>query len=448
MRLLSIDVGTSSIKAGIISDEGTLLEWAREGLSPGAEELADRWLDAIERLTARIAVGKYVDAIVVSGHGPTLVGVEASGKPAGPVSMWIDDNELRLPGDPSFYLPRIAWVREHQRDLFAKAARFISCPEYVVFALCGEAVTVLPSPEFAPHIWAPESIRAYQIDEALLPPFVAPGTRVGGVSKPAAARFRVDAGVPVHVGGADFLMCLLGTATVRPGRTCDRAGTSEGINHCSGTRVSSNRLRTLPHIVEGHYNVAGILSSTGRLFEWFRRISGQGGKSYEKMLAEIAAVARPDRGPSFFPSLRNESDRRFSGAAFFGLEPDHGIADMGRAVVDSIGYSIRDVVDTLELAGCPVSELRVSGGQARNATWNQLKADLTGRPILVPRIIDAELLGNAVALLRANGEYPGLADAAEALYRPAARVEPRHRLRAVFDEGYHRFLEMRSRVVG
>ncbi len=453
MRVLAVDIGTSSVKAGIVSETGELVEWGREGLAFRSVEhssagLAERWLAAIERIVRRMSRRASIDMMVVSGNGPTLVPVGERGLPCGPVMLWIDRRRHRVGEWPSFYLPKIAWLKRHDPSTYRACRRFISCSEYVSFVLTGNAVTVTPSRDFTPFIWTDESARAYGIDPEMLPPFVPVGALIGRVTHDSSVRFGITAGVPVRAGGADYLMGLLGTGTVRPGLTCDRAGTSEGINHCARRPVQSPRLRTLPHVIEGLHNVAGILSSTGLIFEWFRRISGQQEKSYDKMLDEIAAVPHKRRRPVFLPSLHRGDTWEFAGAAFVDLEPDHGTGEMGRAVVESIGFSVRDLIETLERNGCSVAELRVSGGQVRNDVWNQMKADMTGRPIVVPEVIDAELLGAAVAGLFGAGVFGSLVEGAEALYRVAKRFEPSRSQTPLYDERYRRFCETRERIVG
>ena len=450
MQILSIDIGTSSVKAGIFSDSGRLDAFRREDVSfrsPGEHErgLAQRWLDAIERIARRIASGSRIDAIAISGNGPTIVPIDRTGAPCGPVLHWIDRREVRIPQSRSYFLPKIAWLKTAHPAQYETAKWFLSCPEYLIFTLTGVAATINPNPEFTPYIWDDSSVADYRIDGEKLPPFLNIGERVGTVTALAARRFSLPKDTPVYGGGPDFLMCLLGTATVRAGRTCDRAGTSEGINYCSEARLESEGLRTLPHVIPGLYNVAGILSSTGRIFEWFRRISGQHEKSYDQMLSEISAVVSSIRNPVFLPSIHRGATWEFDHAAFMGLEAHHGIAEMGKAVVDSIGFSIRDLIETLEANGCPVTELRVSGGQARNRVWNQMKADMTGKAVVVPEIIDAELLGNVAAARTGMNEYDSLSEAAEALYRPVRRFEPR--IESSIDDEYRRFCELRSLIV-
>ena len=444
--LLCVDVGTSSVKAGVIGPRGELVSWSREGLlfdtdRPKPYDLARRWLEAIQSVVARLNGIESIDGVAISGNGPTIVPVNEDG-PSGPVLLWLDEKQIKIAGNPSFFLPKIVWFKEHHRHAYDQTRWFISCPEYVSYELTGTAVTITPNDEFKPFIWTDDSVRAYDLDPDRLPPFVGLGDLIGTVSKNASVKYGIPADIPVLAGGSDFLMSLLGTATVRPGRTCDRAGTSEGINHCSAKPAALTRLRVLPHVIPGLFNVAGILASTGRIFEWFRRISGQQHKSYDRMLRDIESTPDEVDAPFFLPSLHNGETWEFAGAAFMNLEPYHGVNDMGRAVIESIAFSIRDLVETLERNDCAVSELRVSGGQARNHAWNQMKADMIGRDVVVPQIIDAELLGSAIVGYVGTGVLGNLVDASDTLYSEARRYKSSPTKR--YEENYSRYCEGES----
>ncbi len=114
---------------------------------------------------------------------------------------------------------------------------------------------------------------------------------------------------------------------------------------------------------------------------------------------------------------------------------------MGRAVIESIAFGIRRVLTALDENGCVVDELRVTGGQARNVIWNQLKADITGRRVVVPEIEDAELLGGAVCALVEQKEFRGLREASDALVRFRAVYHPRAERVSAYDELYEAYRE-------
>lgn len=447
--ILAIDIGTSSIKAGVIDAGGRLLESGREHILGRYGDVrawkAAWWTEALARILGGMDQVAGVSAVAVSGNGPTIVPVDAEGRALDPVLLWLDGRDAHRQGERSFFLPKVAWLAQNEPRRYEQARWFISGPEYIDFVLTGEAVTITPTDEFAPYVWGKDAAERYGVDPAKLPPFVHVGDLVGRVTQAASRRFNLPAGAAVVAGGSDFIVSLLGTGAVDPGVTCDRAGTSEGVNYCSAAPVDDPRMRCLPHPVPGLYNVAGVLSSTGTIFEWFRDISGQKTRSYAEMLADIRSVDDRVHVPWFFPSLHEGAAWEFSRGMFIDLGADHGPKEMGRAVVESIGYAVREVIDVLEQNGCRVGELRVCGGQGRNEIWSQMKANMVGRPLSIVEVVDAELLGNACAAYVGLGRFGSVAEASRALVRIARRYDPQaHRLEP-YEERYHRYRDAYGR---
>lgn len=447
VSILTLDIGTSSVKAGIFDRRTLRLLWeGREPLPPATSEgwHAASWLHASSAVLARSSVRiSDVEAIVMSGNGPTIIPVSATGEQIDDVQLWFDHRASWIDGQKSFFLPKIAWLCEHRPKVYERTRWFLTCPEYVAVAIGAEPHVATPNDPFSPFIWDAAGIAAYSqsfgLDPKRLPPVVHSGEGVGSVNRRGCELFGVREGTPIFAGGPDFLASLIGTAVVRPGRTCDRAGTSEGINFCSRQAPIDPAVRTLPHAIEGLFNVAGVLSSTGRIFEWFRRLSRQETRGYDEMLGEIAAAGLADR-PLFFPSTHAGAAWGFSTGAFVRLQSTHTAVDLGRAVVLAIGFAVRQSIEALGSVGCEVAELRVCGGQARNRIWNQMKAEITGCPIVVPEILDAELLGDAITARIGLGDDDKLVEAAERGYSPRERIEPRPGSHAASEELYLEYL--------
>jgi xylulokinase len=165
------------------------------------------------------------------------------------------------------------------------------------------------------------------------------------------------------------------------------------------------------------------------------------------MLEEIRAAAGKEAAPYFFPSLHRGAVWEFAGGVFAGLEAEHGEVEMGRAVVNSIGFGIRDLVETLEAHGCGIEALRVSGGQGRNEVWNRMKAEMTGKRVEIPEVIDAELVGCAAAGFTALGRMPGLRESAERLVRIAAVFEPDPGSAGEYARAYEKYQAIREKIV-
>jgi xylulokinase len=444
--ILAVDIGTTAMKGGLVTPDGDLVAYHRVTYWEKTRQDYHSWdpkvwVEALREIVASVGGYQRISAVAVSGHGPTVIPVDEAGKVLFYALLWMDKRNLRFEGTKSFFLPKIAWFRQNHPDLYDRTKWFLSCPEYLNFFLTGVALTVTPSAEFNPYIWQGDDWKTYGVDPDKLPPFVTMAQGVGTVTPQASTFTGIPAGVPVVAAGSDFLVALVGSGAVEPGRTCDRAGTSEGINHCSPVPVADKSLRTLPHAVPGFYNISGILSSTGRLFEWVRRVTGQSERTYREILQEIENVPLDKSRPYFFPSFERNGDFEFAQGGFLELHPDHTREDMGRAVVESIGFGIRRVLENLGANGCAVDELRVTGGQARNVIWNQLKADITGKRILVPEIEDAELLGSAACALVLQGEFGDLRSASEELVKVRAVFNPRGDRLEIYNELYEAYRE-------
>jgi xylulokinase len=109
--------------------------------------------------------------------------------------------------------------------------------------------------------------------------------------------------------------------------------------------------------------------------------------------------------------------------------------------VESVGYAIRDVIEVMQENGLFLEELRVTGGQARSALWNQIKADITGKQILVVETGYSELIGDACVALFALGEYKTLAEASENIVKIEKVYNPGLSTRGLYDELFSLYRE-------
>ena len=454
--VLALDLGTSALKAGLCDADGRLhgsvtvpFAQIRGDGELSAEGDAGEWAGAAWRAIGELArdeLGARVDALVVSGHGPSLVAVDRSGKPVRRALLWLDRRAVReaeeirelwgRPVESWHFLPKALWLARREPRSYEASAHLMSCPEYLSLLLTGVARTVLHTEAFRHYYWSDEIVEKLGLDPRKLPPFVAPGDGVGALLPEAAARTGLRAGVPVYAGGPDFLMSLLGTATVSPGRVCDRAGSSEGVNLCATREVLDARLQCQPHVVRPFWNVAGMIPASGLALEWIKTLAG-GPKSHEELFDRIEGVPAGSRGLLFLP---------FTGVAggFAGLDLRHGQAEMARAVVESVGYALRDILVAMAEHCGRVEYMTVTGGQARLERWTQLKADVTGVPVRVPVVPDAEIVGGAVVGFVALGEHSGLGEAAEEMVRIAKTVEPRPEVASRYAELHDRLRPLRE----
>src|ERR1700723_284490 len=101
-----------------------------------------------------------------------------------------------------------------------------------------------------------------------------------------------------------------------------------------------------------------------------------------------------------------------------GLSLRHDRNAWARATLEGVAFGVRARLDTLQRASRPATELRVSGGAARIALWNQIKADVTGIPVVrIPG--DSTAAGTAMLAGLGAGVSEDINQAIKAAYRPA-----------------------------
>jgi sugar (pentulose or hexulose) kinase len=411
---LCADIGTSSLKAALIDAAGVQHAFVRvrypqsdRGEAFSAPDWKAAFKEAVIALRRRREA--VISAICVSANGPTFVPVGKDGKPFPPL-LWYDvpqqliqSNQSQSNQSPiqsqsnglSLFLPHIArYIVEH-REQYEKTAKLFSCQEWLAHELGAEEVSVLPNERYRPYYWDEAQCAAIGCDTRKLPPFVPLGTVIGKTNRNAETECALEKGIPIVAGGPDFIMALIGTGVLSEGLVCDRAGTSEGINVCSKTPGSAAGLRTLPHIAENLFNVGALIPRSGVLFDHYRQGTLQEQRDYKEHLDALLKSA----------SLAEED-----------------IA--GRKVLLKIANQVKDKITLLRENGFHVTEMRVSGGQAKNALWNQMKAKISGVTLAVPAITDGELAGNACLCAIALGEAAGLRDAAARIVRIKERYVP------------------------
>lgn len=463
--ILAFDIGTTVLKAASLSEDGKITALAVRRLSssvpsPGHYEAdPDEWMSSIASVTAELlnGISEIPRALVISGNGPTLVPVNAGGQFLKPVMSWMDRrgtlqsdriaavNDFRI--DPTFYLPKAMWIADNLPAVYEETAYFLACPESVVFRLTGEAVTILPGLHFEKYFWSSELISRLGLDKSKFPDFVKPGHIAGLITAKGAAESNLPQGIPVISAGPDFVVSLLGTGAVYPGRACDRCGTSEGINLCTQKYITDPRLMGYGHVIEPWFNVSGIISTSGRALEWIKQTAFEADAEIEAVVAEAEVSAAGAGRLIFLPYLSGERAPHwdpYARGAFIGLGLQHKRGDMVRSVLESTGFAIRDVISVMEENDSAVDELRITGRPAVSPLWNQIKADISGRRLLVPESFESELLGDLAIGLKALGDTDDLAETADGIVRITGEYVPDPGKRQLYDELFGLYRESYS----
>jgi sugar (pentulose or hexulose) kinase len=240
------------------------------------------------------------------------------------------------------------------------------------------------------------------------------------------------------------VLALLGGAPPRAGRLVCSLGSSAMVSSllAAGQIIDEPRQRLYIYPLLPYRLLNGVLSTSGASLTWARQALYGETASWESMLAEINATAPGAGGLFFLPFLAGERCPYWNDAlrgGFYGLTLAHGRAQMGRAVLEGVAYSMRHLLEIAGELGVAIEEIALAGGGVTVAGWPQIIADVCQRPLLI--YADQETVTRALYAYCATALEPALSFD-QALNRTFDRPEqlaPRPDLAAAYNAIYRRY---------
>jgi xylulokinase len=463
--VLAIDLGTTDVKVGLVALDGRLLGLARAGYATDAdpqtgraEQDPDAWWAAIGLAIREVTRAEVADvvAIGIDGHGPSLVAVDAAGRPTRPTIIWQDTRsraeqaELAtatgLEGWALAGLPAALWVERHEPDVAAATCWYLATWDVVAMWLTGHAATSLVDGQPFPDGAVLDSLG---LPGAKVPPPVRAGSTLGGLTTDAAAGLGLRTGTPVVAGIVDAWASYHGAGMTKAGDAMDPGGAAGGFgvywDRPLAVPGSFSTIAPLP----GLYSVGGAMAATGRAVDWFRVDVLGGSSTTEALLAEAGATPPGANGVLFLPYLAGERSPLWDPSArgaFVGLSLAHGRGHLVRAIVEASAFAIRHVAEGIVAAGADVRSMRVCGGPARSELWNQVKADVTGFDVEVPAVLETAVAGSAILAATGIGAWPDLPAAIRGMARVRRRLSPRPELRARYDRAFDAYKRLHPAI--
>ncbi len=438
--LLGIDAGTTSLKTGLYDVDGQLLALAGQEYptfhpKPGwAEHPPEQWWDALKKTVSKVLATSGIPSDLIAGIGvdslgPTVVSVDKNGKPLRPAIIWMDTR-----GGPHNAFPKLLWIRDNQPDITKKTHKVLFANGFLIHKLTGQYSADMP------QVWWNNKEVAESLGDLMdkFPDIYQMSQVVGEVTAEAAKETGLATGTPVVAGSADGIVANYGSGLVKAGRTGEFTGQSAVVMMVTDKEhpeATSRGLWHSPGVVPGTWEVAGGMSSGGGLYKWFRdELGGEeseaaartGLSPFEIMDLEASKVPAGSDNLVILPYFNGERSPIWDSNArgvMFGLSYAHTKAHIARALMESVVFGFRHIIDTAQECGVTFGEMRSMGGGSKSRLWLQIKSDVLGIPIR-PVLSDAEPLGDAVLAGLGVGLYRDPVETCERLVKLGKVIEP------------------------
>lgn len=474
MNYLAIELSTASAKAMVYSAERGVLAVESEAFPADVSDMASQDAEgafaALTRcvLAARERCAEPIAAVGVCTTWHSILFLDEKRRPLDRIYTWANSGaspsvaKYRADAElcRSYYQRtgcmvnatypywQYAHFRDARPDLIERTAFLSSQQEFLFERLTGEAAASLCTASGSGFLnirtleWDAEGARFLGIRPESFAP-LREATYAAPLGGEAAAAWKLEAGIPIVLGGADGALNQIGDGALGDGVMTFSVGTSGALRLASPAVVLPEEPATwCYYLAEGRRMVGGSTSGAGNCLTWFADRMSLSGRLDFKALDRAAETVDGNRAPLFLPFPYGErcpgwrDDRR---AAFAEIDGSAGLADLYYAVLEGVVFNLFHCYTILTELMPEPNRILVSGGIIRSESWLRMAANIFGKELEVSDVEHVSLLG-AVGIARRALEKDYELDR-----RPIGRgkvVGPDEKRARLFAERFGRYKEL------
>jgi sugar (pentulose or hexulose) kinase len=475
--LLAIDQGTQSVRALVFGGQGQLLAKSQIEITPyfsrqpgWAEQECDYFWQSLCQACQQLwqqhpGLKQRVVAASLTTQRASVVCLDKNMRPLRPAIIWLDRRSTHeypaapvwlkaagrlLAGNTLRHFQSKAecnWLAADEPDIWAATRHYLLLSGYLTWKLTDNLVDAIPSQvgylpfDFKRQAWAnahDPKWRLLTVKREQLPRLIPAAGRLGNISKVAAAATGLQEGLPLYAAGADKACEVLGNGAIEPSTACLSYGTTATLNTCNKRYVESMPLvPAYAAAMPGFYNTEVIVQRGYWMVNWFKREFAQAevmeaanrGIAPELLFDDLLRQSPPGAQglmlqPFWNPGVRIPGPE--AKGAIIGFGDVHTRAHLYRAIIEGIGYALRDGLERVQKRnGVPVKELRVSGGGSQSDEILQITADIFNLPVVRPHTFETSGLGAAINAAVGAGLYPDHHAAVAVMTHPERQFLPR-----------------------
>ncbi|NLN66504.1 MAG: xylulokinase [Clostridiaceae bacterium] len=484
--LLGVDIGTSGTKTVLFDEMGNirasdLQEYPLYQPKNGwAEQDPGDWWAAtyvsIKNVLAKSGVSpEDVKGVGLSGQMHGLVMLDKDNQVLRRSIIWCDQRSgaeceqitsligakrlIEITANPAltgFTASKIMWVKNHEPEIFDKAAKILLPKDYVRYRLTGEYATEVSDAsgmqllDVPNRCWSDEVLQKLGLNKSMLGKVYESQEVTGTIHSKAAELTGLKVGTPVVGGGGDQAAGAVGNGIVKPGVISSTIGTS-GVVFAYSDKVSIDplgRVHTFCHAVPNTWHIMGVTQGAGLSLQWFRNNFCKDEIATAELmevdpyyLMDKAAekVEAGSNGLVYLPYLMGERTPHLDPdcrGVFFGLSAKHTKKEVLRSVMEGVVYSLKDCMEIIKELGVDVSEIRASGGGGKSPLWRQMQADVFNSEICTINASEGPAFGVAILAGVGSGVYKIVPEACEATIQVKTRQPADQAVTTRYNEYY------------
>ncbi len=438
--LIGLDIGTSSVKGVLMTEDGAIKKTAHAAFSytktegGGVEINADKFVEvcfsAIKELSG--AADGEIKGICASSASGNLVVLDKENKPVTPIYNWQDkrvtseaeeilgeldrDEFYEKVGWPflsdSFPLAQLCYIKKHYPEKLENCGMVCMSTEYLYYKLTEKwgistsAGTPFYLIDQQKGAYIPELLDVFGITEKNLPPVMPCGSKLGEVTSDASEKCCIPEGTPVVLGSFDHPSAARGVGVFDEGEMLLSCGTSwVGFFPIKDrSKAVSAKILIDPFLYEkgGAWGtMVSVASLAERIKLYVHRYIDNSENAY-KLLSALAEKSKSGANGLSICLLEEPDDSKVKGYAK---------EDIARAIMEGAVMLLKEKLDTLKTIGINPKSAVMVGGPSENPVYRKIIEEICGIKVRVLHGANAGAVGAAMLAGIGAGVYKNEADA-------------------------------------
>lgn len=488
--ILTLDVGTTSVKCAVFDEnlhqicvrtaEYRLLTPQADVIEVEPETYLQRARDCVRSMSRAAVPTDQIRYIVATTQGETLIPIDKEGNTLTNAIVWLDKRAEKEGAQLAQLYPQDLFYRvtglpgvdgytpisklKHLIDKFENTGqqveKFLLLEDYLIWKLTGHIVTeksLISSTGYFDILneclWE-DVLHSAGAKMEQIPEILECGVTVGNVLPEMAAFLGVDPEAIVITGAMDQVCGAISCGNIRDGVLHETTGTAMvlGASSTKPNFDNSFYISIYRHVLPGLYLLIPICRTAAIIQKWFsdqfcreeRSIAALRGISVYDYLSDLAQQAKAEDTPILLPyfngSLAPHSIDNARGA-FWNIGLDTTKSHFIRAIPEGIAFMLKENIEMLTKTGMDIRFLYSLGGPSKNPFWCQLKADITGKTVILAPVLESTSFGAACLAAVAAGFVSDLTEAAQR-YKNYVEYSPNAETMKTYSAKYEQYQKL------
>ncbi|HZS43621.1 MAG TPA: gluconokinase [Blastocatellia bacterium] len=414
-----------------------------------------------------------IEAIANCSLCPTLVGLDADGKPVTPVYTWADVRaakaaaELRKTQNDddvyqrtgcvlhASYLPaKLRWLSTTDPGLFSKVKYWCSLGDFLMLLFLDRRICSLSVASWSGMFnrrtmdWDEGLLRTVGVSKNQLSAIDQNGDPVFGLNDNLKNRWPEFANTPWFPPIGDGIANNIGTGCLGPDNVAVMIATSGAFRIILDCNLDHIPAGLWAYCIDrNRWLLGGALSNGGNAIDWLLRTFQI--ELTQENVRRLQSRSPGSHGLCVLPFLAGERNPFWSDnarGAVVGLTAAASAIDIFQAWIEAIAYQYVPIYQSLQPYLPSDHKIVASGGAVTHYPFlAQIMADVLGRPVSVSD--DEEVTSRGLALYTLQ-KLRLVSDIASLIPKPKIEYSPRPDYHLAHKEGFHRYITLYNKLIG